>query len=83
MLLQKLQQIFIFCELAMHALGFSINEKQDFTSLEFLSKNKTAVLGIFLFGCEIKTRVVRILVIFQDRPIISHIISKVSARAFH
>jgi len=35
------------------------------------------------FGCETKTGVVRILVIFQDRPMFSHIIQKVSARAFH
>jgi len=35
------------------------------------------------FGYETKTGVVRILVIFQDRPMFSLIIQKVSARAFH
>jgi len=35
------------------------------------------------FGYETKTGVVRILVIFQDRPMFSHIIRKASARAFH
>jgi len=35
------------------------------------------------FGCETKTGVSCILVIFQDRPMFSHIIQKVSARAFH
>jgi len=35
------------------------------------------------FGCENKTEVVRILVVFQDRPMFGHIIQKVSARAFH
>ena len=34
------------------------------------------------FGCETKTGVVRILLIFQGRPMFSHIIQKVSARAF-
>jgi len=34
------------------------------------------------FGHETKTKVVRILVIFRDRPMFSHIIQKVSARAF-
>ena len=34
------------------------------------------------FGCETKTGV-RVLVIFQDRPMFSHIIQKVSAKAFH
>jgi len=34
-------------------------------------------------GCETKTGVVRILVIFQDRPTFSHIIQKVLTRAFH
>jgi len=34
------------------------------------------------FGCETKTEVVRIQVIFLDRPMFSHIIQKVSARAF-
>jgi len=35
------------------------------------------------FGCETETGVVRALVIFQDRPMFSHINRKVSARAFH
>jgi len=35
------------------------------------------------FGSETKTGVVRILVIFQDRPMFSHIIQKVFARASH
>ena len=37
------------------------------------------------FGCETKTGVVRILVVFffQDMPVFSHIIQKVSTRAFH
>jgi len=35
------------------------------------------------FGCETKTGVDRILVISQDGPMFSHIIEKVSARAFH
>jgi len=35
------------------------------------------------FGCKTKTGVARILVIFQDRPMFSHIIEKVSVRAFH
>jgi len=35
------------------------------------------------FEYETKTGVVRILVIFQNMPIFSHIIQKVSARAFH
>ena len=49
-----------------------------------LSKNKIPVLGnaIYLFWGT-KTGVIRILVIFQDRPMFSHIIQKVSARAFH
>jgi len=33
--------------------------------------------------CETKTGVVRILIIFQDRPVFSHLILKVSARDFH
>ena len=47
------------------------------------SKNKTPVIGYALPVLETKTKVVRILVIFQDRPMLSHIIWKVSARAFH
>ena len=35
------------------------------------------------FGCEAKTGAERILVIFQDRLMFSHINQKVSARAFH
>jgi len=35
------------------------------------------------FGCEAKTGVVRILVIFQDRLMFSYIIQNVSTRAFH
>jgi len=35
------------------------------------------------FGFETKTGVVRILIIFQDRHMFSHIIRVVSARAFH
>ena len=35
------------------------------------------------FECETKMGAVRILVIFQDRSMFSHIIRKVSARAFH
>jgi len=35
------------------------------------------------FGCQTKTGVVRILVIFQDKPTFNHIIQNVSARAFH
>jgi len=34
------------------------------------------------FGCETKTGLVRSLVIFQGTPMFSHIIKKVSARAF-
>jgi len=48
--------------------------------------NKTPVLGNVVptcFECETKTGVARILVIFQDRPVFSHIIHKVSVRAFH
>jgi len=41
------------------------------------------VVVLTCFGCETKNGVVRILVIFQDRPMFSHIIQKVSARAFH
>ena len=48
------------------------------------SKNRTPVLGmLYCLGCKTKTGVVRTLVIFQDRPMFSHIIKKVSARAFH
>jgi len=48
------------------------------------SKNKTPFLGMLYtcFGYEMKTGLVRILVIFQDRPVFSNIIHKVSARAF-
>jgi len=47
------------------------------------SKHKTPVLGndIPVFGA--KPKQVRILVVFQDRLMFSHIIKKVSARAFH
>jgi len=39
------------------------------------SKHKTPVLGnATRYGCETKTGVVCILVIFQDRPVFSHII---------
>jgi len=34
------------------------------------------------FGCETETGVIRIFVIFQDRPMFSHIIRKVLAKAF-
>jgi len=44
-------------------------------------KNEIPVLESF--GCETKTGVVGILVIFQDRPMFIHIIQKVSARASH
>jgi len=49
------------------------------------SLNETPVLGSStpVFGCETKTGVALILVIFEDRPMLSHIIQKVSARAFH
>jgi len=39
--------------------------------------------GHTCFGCETKTGIVRISDIFQDRPMISHIIQKVSSRAFY
>jgi len=39
--------------------------------------NKKTFGGFYTcFGCETKTGVVRILVIFQDRPVFSHIIQK-------
>jgi len=45
---------------------------------------KTPVPGIFVrvSGNETKTGAVRILVIFQDRPMFSHIIQKLSPRPF-
>jgi len=41
------------------------------------------VLGSAIPVFETKTRIARILVIFQDKPMFSHIIQNVSARAFH
>jgi len=38
---------------------------------------------LYLFKYETKTGVVRIMVIFQDRQVLGHIIKKVPARAFH
>jgi len=35
------------------------------------------------FGCETETGVFRIIVVFQDRSMFSHIIQKVSERAFY
>jgi len=48
------------------------------------NKNKTPILGknIPLLGCEIKTGVVRILVIFPHKPTFSHINGKLSPRPF-
>jgi len=41
-------------------------------------------LSVYFFNkCKTKTGIVRVLVIFQDKPKFSHIIQKVSARAFH
>ena len=59
--------------------------RRDFSGRLNHSKNKTPYRGImlYLFGCETKTGVVCVLVIFQDRPMFSHIIKKVLARAFH
>ena len=48
-------------------------------------KNKTPVLGnarYTRFGYETKTGIVRILVIFQHRPMFSHINGKLSLRPF-
>jgi len=48
------------------------------------SKSEISVYAIYTcFGYKTKTGVVRILVIFQDRPMFSLIIRKVSARAFY
>jgi len=47
-------------------------------------KNKTSFGECYTyFGCETKTGVVRILVIFQGRPMFSHVIEKVLVRAFY
>jgi len=58
----------------------------EFVALRGLhSENDSPVLGIsyLCFGFENKPGLVRILIMFQDRPMFSHIIQKVSARAFH
>jgi len=48
------------------------------------SKNTTPFWGmLYPSGCKTKMGVVSILVIFPDRPMFSHIIRKVLARAFH
>jgi len=60
----------------------SASEAMNLHSTSDYSKNKTSFWGT-CFGCETKTEVVCILVIFLDRPMFSHIIRKVSAKAFH
>jgi len=47
------------------------------------SKNKPSFWGVLhLFGYEAKTVIVRIFVIFQHRPMLSHIDGKLSPRPF-
>jgi len=49
----------------------------------FHSKNKTPYSGSYSsFRCETKTGVVRIFVIFQDKPMFSHTNGKLSPRPF-
>ena len=47
-----------------------------------LHKSKARFRECYACGCKTEARVVRIFIIFQDRPM-SHIIQKVSATAFH
>jgi len=48
-----------------------------------LTEKQNPVLRNKISLLDINVEVVRILVIFQDRPMFSHTIEKVSARAFH
>jgi len=54
--------------------------KRNFRFLQ-LEENTRFKESYTCFGCEAKTGVVRILVIFQDRPVFRQIIQKVYARA--
>jgi len=64
---------------------FLTARKKSCVNKNILSKKPNPVFGdANTCGCdETTTGVVRISVIFQDRPMCSHIIQKVSARAFH
>jgi len=55
--------------------------KEKATQLKKMTFLRSSV-SVFLIDCEIKEGM-RILVIFQDIPVFSHIIQKVSARAYH
>jgi len=64
--------LFFFFSSALKLMGFIVKTKTPFWGMLYL-----------FWVCETKTGVVRILVIFQDRHMFSHIIQKVWARAFH
>ena len=54
------------------------------SAISFESSRRELSIDVAEHGCILKNKeVVRILVIFQDRLMFSHINQKVSARAFH